>query len=76
LCFCPAFAKCAGRRRIRLEQGPLLRKSSKTWTGLVAQLVEQCPFNSKSPVLAIFSSFLFPFVIIAEQFISLIDFNV
>ena len=25
--------------------------------GLVAQLVEQCPFNSKTPVLAIFSSF-------------------
>jgi hypothetical protein len=41
--------------------------------GLVAQSVEQCPFNSKSPVLAIFSSFLFPFAIIAEPLISLID---
>jgi hypothetical protein len=44
--------------------------------GLVAQLVEQCPFNSKSPVLAIFSSFLFSFATIAEQLISLIDSNV
>jgi hypothetical protein len=25
--------------------------------GLVAQLVEQCPFNSKRPILAIFSEF-------------------
>jgi hypothetical protein len=25
--------------------------------GLVAQLVEQCPFNSKRPILAIFISF-------------------
>jgi hypothetical protein len=40
---------------------------------LVAQSVEQCPFNSKSPVLAIFSSFLFSFEIIAEPLISLID---
>jgi hypothetical protein len=40
--------------------------------GLVAQSVEQCPFNSKSPVLAIFSSFLFPFVIIAEPLILLV----
>jgi hypothetical protein len=37
--------------------------------GLVAQLVEQCPFNSKSPVLAIFSRFLFPFETIAEPLI-------
>ena len=39
--------------------------------GLVAQLVEQCPFNSKSPVLAIFSSFLFSFETIAELLIAL-----
>jgi hypothetical protein len=44
--------------------------------GLVAQLVEQCPFNSKSPVLAIFSSFLFSFATIAEPLISLIDSSV
>jgi hypothetical protein len=44
--------------------------------GLVAQLVEQCPFNSKTPVLAIFGSFLFSFAIIAEPLISLIDSNV
>jgi hypothetical protein len=43
--------------------------------GLVAQSVEQCPFNSKSPVLAIFSSFLFLFAIIVEPLISLIDSN-
>ena len=39
--------------------------------GLVAQLVEQCPFNSKPRILAIFSRFLFPFVNIAEPLISL-----
>jgi len=39
--------------------------------GLVAQSVEQCPFNSKSPVLAIFSRFLFSFETIAEPLISL-----
>jgi hypothetical protein len=44
--------------------------------GLVAQLVEQCPFNSKSPVLAIFSSFLFPFATIAEPLILLVIINV
>jgi hypothetical protein len=44
--------------------------------GLVAQSVEQCPFNSKTPVLAIFSKFLFPFATIAEPLISLIYFNV
>jgi hypothetical protein len=44
--------------------------------GLVAQSVEQCPFNSKSPVLAIFSSFLFSFATIAEPLISLIDSSV
>jgi hypothetical protein len=44
--------------------------------GLVAQLVEQCPFNSKSPVLAIFSRFLFPFETIAEPLISLMIDNV
>jgi hypothetical protein len=37
--------------------------------GLVAQLVEQCPFNSKTPILAIFSSFYFPFATIAEPLI-------
>jgi hypothetical protein len=40
--------------------------------GLVAQLVEQCPFNSKTPILAIFSSFYFPFATIAEPLISLV----
>ena len=40
--------------------------------GLVAQLVEQCPFNSKPRILAIFGRFLFPFVTIAEQLISLV----
>jgi len=44
--------------------------------GLVAQSVEECHFDSKSPVLAIFSSFLFPFAIIAEPLISLVIFNV
>jgi hypothetical protein len=39
-------------------------------------LGQGCPFNSKSPVLAIFSSFLFSFATIAEQLISLIDSNV
>jgi len=39
--------------------------------GLVAQLVEQCPFNSKPPVLAIFGSFLFSFATIAGPLISL-----
>jgi hypothetical protein len=38
---------------------------------LVAQSVEQCPFNSKTPILAIFSGFLFPFAIVAEPLISL-----
>jgi len=40
--------------------------------GLVAQLVEQCPFNSKTPILAIFSSFYFPFATIAKPLISLV----
>jgi hypothetical protein len=44
--------------------------------GLVAQSVEQCPFNSKRPVLAIFSRFLFPFATIAEPLIPLVNFNV
>jgi hypothetical protein len=44
--------------------------------GLVAQLVEQCPFNSKPRVLAIFSKFLFPFVTIAEPLISLVILDV
>jgi hypothetical protein len=48
-----------------------LRKSENP-SGLVAQLVEQCPFNSKTPILAIFSSFLFPFAIVAEPLISLV----
>jgi hypothetical protein len=39
--------------------------------GLVAQLVEQCPFNSKTPVLAIFGSFYFPFVVLVEALILL-----
>jgi hypothetical protein len=39
---------------------------------LVAQLVEQCPFNSKTPILAIFSSFYFPFATIAKPLISLV----
>jgi hypothetical protein len=38
---------------------------------LVAQLVEQCPFNSKSAVLSIFSSFYFPFVVLVEALILL-----
>jgi hypothetical protein len=40
--------------------------------GLVAQSVEQCPFNSKTPILAIFSSFYFPFATIAKPLISLV----
>ena len=42
------------------------------YDGLVAQLVEQCPFNSKRPILAIFSKFYFPFATIAEPLISLV----
>jgi hypothetical protein len=44
--------------------------------GLVAQLVEQCPFNSKSPILAIFIRFYLPFTIIAEPLISLAEYDV
>jgi hypothetical protein len=44
--------------------------------GLVAQLVEQCPFNSKTPILAIFIRFYPPFAIIAELLISLGDCDV
>jgi hypothetical protein len=44
--------------------------------GLVAQLVEQCPFNSKTPILAIFIRFYLPFAIIAELLISLADYDV
>jgi hypothetical protein len=39
--------------------------------GLVAQLVEQCPFNSNRPILAIFSLFLFSLETIANTLISL-----
>jgi hypothetical protein len=44
--------------------------------GLVAQSVEQCPFNSKTPILAIFIRFYLPFAIIAELLISLADYDV
>ena len=44
--------------------------------GLVAQSVEQCPFNSKPRILAIFSKFLFPFATIAETLISLVILDV
>jgi hypothetical protein len=40
--------------------------------GLVAQSVEQCPFNSKTGILAIFSYFYFPFATIAEPLILLV----
>jgi hypothetical protein len=40
--------------------------------GLVAQLVEQCPFNSNRPILAIFSPFLFSLETIANTLISLV----
>jgi len=43
---------------------------------LVAQSVEQCPFNSKPWILAIFDRFLFPFATIAEPLISLAILNV
>jgi hypothetical protein len=38
-------------------------------------LVEQCPFNSKRPILAIFSRFLFSLTIIAEPLILLAIFD-
>jgi hypothetical protein len=43
---------------------------------LVAQSVEQCPFNSKRRILAIFSQFLFLFENIARPLISLVIINV
>jgi hypothetical protein len=44
-------------------------------SGLVAQLVEQCPFNSNRPILAIFSPFLFSPETIANPLISLVIFH-
>jgi hypothetical protein len=43
--------------------------------GLVAQLVEQCPFNSNRPILAIFCLFLFSLETIANTLISLVYFH-
>jgi hypothetical protein len=43
---------------------------------LVAQSVEQCPFNSKTPILAIFIRLYFPFAIIAEPSILLANYDV
>jgi hypothetical protein len=42
----------------------------------VSSAVEHYLDTIKRPTLAIFSGFLFPFAIIAEQLISLVDFNV
>jgi hypothetical protein len=44
--------------------------------GLVAQLVEQCPFNSKTPILAIFSYGCLPLTSVAEPLISLVIIDV
>ena len=42
------------------------------FSGLVAQLVEQRPFNSNRPILAIFSLFLFSLETIANTLILLV----
>ena len=44
--------------------------------GLVAQSVEQCPFNSNRRILAIFSDFLFAFATIAGPLILLTILNI
>jgi len=51
----------------------LLQQVADNRDGLVAQLVEQCPFNSNSPIFAVFSSGCFRLASLAELLISLAE---